>query len=249
VGRDREQFVWLVNRLLACAAKPFATKPYLRWQTWRHYAWVGADSLPIVSVIAGCTGVILALQAAAQLEKVGALSYVADLVGISIITELGPLLTSLIMTGRAGAAFTAEIGTMKITEEIDALEVMGLDAVRYVIWPKCVAMLLMMPLLTVWADFVGICAGGIFSSLVLGMSGQVYYEQTVNFLTVRDLFLGLTKSMAFGLTITLVGCWQGLLASEGAADVGARTTKSVVQSIFMIVLLDLFFTALNYTVS
>jgi phospholipid/cholesterol/gamma-HCH transport system permease protein len=248
MGSDLDQFVWLVNRLLGCAARPFPGKAYLQWQTWRHLAWVGANSIPIVSVIAGCTGIILALQAAAQLEKVGALSYVADLVGISIITELGPLLTALIMTGRAGAAFTAEIGSMKISEEIDALEVMGLDSVRFVIWPKCLAMLVMMPLLTAWADFVGIVAGGVFSVTVLDLNGPAYYEQTASFLKLADLFSGLIKSAGFGLTITLVGCWQGLLATEGAADVGKHTTRSVVQSIFMIVLLDLFITTLSYVV-
>lgn len=245
---DFDKFIWLVNRLLACLASPMSRKPYMRWQTWRHFAWVGADSLPIVSVIASCTGVILALQSAAQLDKVGALSYVANLVGISIVMELGPLLTALILAGRAGAAFTAEIATMKISEEIDALEVMGLDSVRYLVWPKCVAMFLMTPLLTLWADFSGIVAGGLFSTWVLGLSGVGYYEQTASFLRLQDVASGLTKSMAFGLAITLVGCWQGLLAREGALDVGHRTTRSVVQSIFLVVLLDLFFTALSYLV-
>ncbi|MFP5238598.1 MAG: MlaE family ABC transporter permease [Acidobacteriota bacterium] len=246
---DFERFIWLVNRLLGCLRHPFTRKPYMRWQTWRHFAWIGADSLPIVSVISSCTGIILALQSAAQLEKVGALSYVANLVGISIVMELGPLLTALILAGRAGAAFTAEIATMKISEEIDALEVMGLDSVRYLVWPKCVAMFLMMPLLTLWADFTGIMAGGLFSTYVLGLSGQGYYEQTASFISMRNLFSGLIKSFAFGLAITLIGCWQGFLAKEGALDVGTRTTRSVVQSIFLIVLLDLFFTALTYMVT
>jgi phospholipid/cholesterol/gamma-HCH transport system permease protein len=243
---ESEQFIWLVNRLLGCLRKPFTGKPYMSWQTWRHFAWIGADSLPIVSVISACTGVILALQAAQQLEKVGALSYVANLVGISIVAELGPLLTALIMSGRAGAAFTAEIATMKISEEVDALEVMGLDSVRYLVWPKCVAMVLMSPLLALWADFAGVLAGGIFSVTVLGLSAKGYYEQTANFVTLRIMTSGLVKSLAFGLAITLIGCWQGFLAREGALDVGRRTTRSVVQSIFLIVLLDLFFTALTF---
>lgn len=243
---DLDQFIWLINRLLGCARRPFTGKPYMGWQCWRHFAWVGADSLPIVTTIAGCTGIILAIQAAAQLEKVGALSYVANLVGISIVAELGPLLTALILTGRAGAAFTAEIATMKISEEIDALEVMGIDSVRYLMWPKCLAMIVMTPMLALWADFIGVLAGGIFSVTVLGLSGHGYYEQTAHFLSLRILFSGLVKSLAFGLAITLIGCWQGLLAKEGALDVGNRTTRSVVQSIFLIVMLDLFFTALTY---
>lgn len=243
--------VWMINGLVDCGrdAVRFShrTKPYLRARTWTHMAWIGADSLAIVSVISACVGIILALQAATQLEKVGALSYVANLVGFSIITELGPLLTCLILSGRAGAAFTAEIATMGISEEIDALNVMGISPVRFLVWPKFVAMCVMAPLLTLWGDCIGILAGGIFSSTVLGLSGKVYFEQTAGFLTLRDLISGLVKSAGFGIGITVVACWQGFLAREGASDVGRRTTKAVVESIFLMILLDLFFTALNYS--
>lgn len=249
-GGELDTLVWLVHGLIGCARAVFSpltrTKTYQRSRTWSHLSWVGADSLPIISIICACVGVILALQAATQLEKVGAMSYVANLVGFSIITELGPLLTCLILSGRAGAAFTAEIATMGISEEVDALQVMGLDPIRFLVWPKFVAMCVMAPLLTLWGDFVGIMSGGIFSTLVLGISGKTYFMQTANFLTMRDLLAGLVKSMGFGITITIVSCWQGFLAREGAADVGRRTTRAVVQSIFLMILLDLFFTALNY---
>jgi len=243
-------FVWLINGLLDCIRSSVLrrerAKPHLRSRIWSHLSWIGADSLGIVSVISACVGIILALQSAMQLEKVGALSYVANLVGFSIITELGPLLTCLILSGRAGAAFTAEIATMRISEEIDALEVMGISPIRFLVWPKFLAMCVMAPLLTLWGDCVGITAGGVFSSLALGLSGKVYFTQTANFLTMRDLVSGLVKSAGFGVTITLISCWQGFLAREGAADVGRRTTRAVVQSIFLMILLDLFFTALNY---
>jgi phospholipid/cholesterol/gamma-HCH transport system permease protein len=253
MGRKHNELavlVGLVSGLLRCGAaavNPFRrAKPYLRSRTISHLAWVGADSLGIVSVIAACVGIILALQAAIQLEKVGAMSYVANLVGFSLVTELGPLLTCLILSGRAGAAFTAEIATMQINEEIDALNVMGIEPVRFLVWPKFVAMAVMAPLLTLWADAVGITAGGVFASLALGLSGKVYFEQTAYFLTMRDLLSGLVKGAGFGLAITVISCWQGFLAREGAADVGRRTTSAVVQSIFVMILLDLFFTALNY---
>ncbi|MHC1791067.1 ABC transporter permease [Solidesulfovibrio sp.] len=247
---DLGVLVSLVAGLLRCGAAALnplrRTKTYLRSRTISHLAWVGADSLPIVSVIAACVGIILALQAAIQLEKVGAMSYVANLVGFSLVTELGPLLTCLILSGRAGAAFTAEIATMQISEEIDALTVMGIEPVRFLVWPKFVALVVMAPLLTLWADAVGITAGGIFASLALGLSGKVYFEQTAYFLTMRDLLSGLVKGAGFGVAITVISCWQGFLAREGAADVGRRTTSAVVQSIFVMILLDLFFTALNY---
>lgn len=238
---------WMVNRLLACGSLVFRRqKPFYRRQTWEHLARVGSDSIAIVGVIAMCTGIILALQSAQQLEKVGATSYVATLVGLTIVRELGPLLTAIILAGRSGASFTAEIASMQIAEEIDALEVMGLEPVRFLVWPKLVAMIVMLPCLTLWADFVGIFSGGVFSSSVLGINPNVYFENTVMFLKPADVYSGLVKSLGFGITITVVGCWQGFLAKEGAVDVGKRTTTAVVMSIFLIILLDLFFTALNY---
>ena len=135
---------------------------------------------------------------------------------------------------------------MQISEEIDALEVMGLEPVQYLVWPKFLAMIVMVPCLTIIADIVGICAGGIFSSAFLGINSKLYFEQSVSFLQPRFLYTGLIKSLGFGVTIAVIGCWQGFLARKGAADVGKMTTRAVVQSIFLIILLDLFFTTLNY---
>ncbi|NDV24093.1 ABC transporter permease [Desulfovibrio sp. JC022] len=238
---------WMVSRLLGCLRlTPTKKKSFYRKRLLRDLASVGADSIPIVSVISACTGIILALQSAQQLEKVGAISYVANLVGVTIIRELGPLLTAIIVTGRSGAAFTAEIATMQISEEIDALEVMGIEPVRFLVLPKMIAMLIMVPCLTVWADFVGIFSGGAFSSIALGINKVTYFNNSVEFLKLHDVLAGLVKAGGFAVAITIIGCWQGFLAREGAADVGRKTTNSVVISIFMIILLDLFFTALNF---
>lgn len=249
--KDLHVLSWMIARLLrrpktGKARAKGSSKQFHAEMRRRNFARVGADSFPIVSVIAACTGIILALQSAQQLEKVGALSYVAGLVGVTIIRELGPLLTAIIVTGRSGAAFTAEIATMQISEEIDALEVMGIEPVRFLVWPKLAAMLVMVPCLTLWADLTGILAGGIFSNLALGINGNTYYNATVTFIGVRDVWAGLVKAISFSATITLIGCWQGFLARQGAADVGRRTTSAVVISIFAIILLDLFFTSLNY---
>lgn len=242
----------LINELVACAVtkRPAGrrAKAFYRWQDWRHLREVGTESLGIVSVIAACAGVILALQAAGQLEKIGALSYVANMVSITIVKELGPLLTAIILTGRSGAAFCAEIATMKISEEVDALSVIGVSPIRFLVWPKLLAMIIMMPVLTLWADLVGIVAGGLLSAIVVGIPLPNYFEQCLLFLDTGDVYAGLVKSLGFGVAITLLCCWQGLLAREGAADVGRRTTRAVVLSIFAIVLLDLFFTAVNYVV-
>lgn len=238
---------WMVSRLLGCLRfKSGKKKSFYRKRLLRDLASVGADSIPIVSVISACTGIILALQSAQQLEKVGAISYVANLVGVTIIRELGPLLTAIIVTGRSGAAFTAEIATMQISEEIDALEVMGIEPVRFLVVPKMIAMLIMVPCLTVWADFVGIFSGGAFSAIALGINKVTYFNNSVEFLKLHDVLAGLVKAGGFAVAITIIGCWQGFLARDGAADVGRKTTNSVVISIFMIILLDLFFTALNF---
>ncbi|WP_291330081.1 ABC transporter permease [Desulfovibrio sp. UCD-KL4C] len=245
--KDLQVLAWMISRLLgSLRLKLGSKKTFYRQRLYKDLASVGADSIPIVSVIAGCTGIILALQSAQQLEKVGAVSYVASLVGLTIINELGPLLTAIIITGRSGAAFTAEIATMQISEEIDALEVMGIEPVRFLVVPKMIAMLIMVPCLTVWADFVGIVSGGLFSSVALGINEVTYFNNTVEFLKLNAVFAGLVKSGGFAVAITVIGCWQGFLAREGAADVGRKTTNSVVISIFMIILLDLFFTTLNF---
>ncbi|GFM34782.1 ABC transporter permease [Desulfovibrio subterraneus] len=238
----------LINDLLRCFTGILRhRRAFYSWQSWNHMTAVGTGSVGIVAIIAACTGMILALQAAGQLEKVGALSYVANMVSVIIIKELGPLLTAIILTGRSGASFCAELATMKISEEIDALHVIGIDPIRFLVWPKLLAMAVMLPVLTLMADLVGIVSGGLFSAIFLGLTLKTYFEQCVNFLTVGDVFSGLIKALGFGITIAVISCWQGLMARDGAADVGRRTTKAVVQSIFLIILLDFFFTAINYT--
>lgn len=246
-GNDLSVLGWLVMRLWGCfVPKKAEAKPFFRSQKLRALSTVGADSAGIVAVICGCTGVILSLQSALVLERFGASSYVPNMVGLSMVKELGPLLTAIIVTGRSGAAFAAEVATMQITEEIDALEVMGLDPVRFIVWPKFLAMVVMMPCLTMLANISGIAAGGVFSALLLGLNGRTWLDNSVAFLYTADIWVGLLKSLGFAVTITLIGCWQGFLARRGAEDVGNRTTRAVVHSIFTIVLLDLFFTGLNY---
>ncbi len=206
----------------------------------------GYNSVPIVSLISFFVGVILALQAAYQLKKFGALIYVADLVGISLTRELGPILTAVLVSGRSGSAFAAEIGSMKAAEEIDALVTMGINPIRYLIVPKLIALMIMMPALTLIADFSGITGGTILASTMLGLSPGAYIEQTINSLAIQDIFTGLVKALAFGIVITLVGVYQGLRVEGGAEDVGKRTTAAVVASIILVIVFDLFFTILFF---
>jgi phospholipid/cholesterol/gamma-HCH transport system permease protein len=206
----------------------------------------GYNSVPIVAIISLFVGVILALQAAYQLRRFGALIYVANLVGVSVTRELGPILTAIIVAGRSGSAFAAEIGSMKAAEEIDALVSMGINPVRYLVAPKLIAMMVMLPALTIFSDSIGLLGGFLLSVLALGIHPYNYFQQTINALLVKDILTGLTKAWAFSIVITIVGSYQGFKVGGGAEEVGRRTTASVVSSIFLVIVFDFFFTTLFY---
>lgn len=206
----------------------------------------GYNSIPIVSVISLFVGIILALQAAYQLKKVGALIYVADLVGVSLTRELAPILTAIIVAGRSGSAFAAEIGSMRAAEEVDALVTMGINPVRFLVVPKLIAMMIMLPALTVLADFIGILGGFLIAIVQLEIHPYNYFQQTIQALVMKDVVTGLVKALAFSVVITIVGAYQGFRVEGGAEEVGRRTTASVVASIFLVIVFDLFFTAMFF---
>jgi phospholipid/cholesterol/gamma-HCH transport system permease protein len=207
---------------------------------------VGVEALPIVSLISFFIGTILALQGAYELRKFGALHLVASAVAISMTRELGPLMTAVVVIGRSGSSFAAEIGTMKVNEEIDALETMALEPVHFLVAPKFLAMILMMPCLTTWADFMGVLGGGLFGVTSAGFTWAGYLRATIDALILRDIVTGLIKSVMFGLVITSVGCQEGFSTGLGSEQVGRSTTSAVVNSIFLVVVVDLVFTALFY---
>ncbi len=225
---------------------PFRGQP-LRVHRAVHQAMaVGVEALPILSLISFFIGVILALQGAYELQKFGALHYVSSAVAISMTRELGPLMTAIVVIGRSGSAFAAEIATMKVTEEIDALETMALDPVQFLVAPKFLAMLVMMPCLTTWADLMGVLGGSLFGVTSAGFTFLGYLKATIEALYVRDITTGLIKSLMFGMTITAVGCYEGFATGAGAEQVGRSTTSAVVISIFLIIAVDLVFTAIFY---
>ncbi len=207
---------------------------------------VGVKALPILSLISFFVGMILALQAAYELRRLGALQFVASAVAISVTRELGPLMTAILVIGRTGSAFAAELGTMKVNEEIDALETMALDPVRFLVVPKFIAMLVMMPCLTIWADTMGVMGGALFGVTNAGFTLGTYIHATMDALALRDIVTGLIKSVMFGLVITMVGCQEGFRTGLGSEEVGKSTTSAVVMSIFLTILVDLVFTMLFY---
>jgi phospholipid/cholesterol/gamma-HCH transport system permease protein len=225
---------------------PFQGKP-LRLQSAASQAMeAGVRALPILSLVTFFIGLILALQAAYELAKLGAMTLVAKTVALSMSRELGPLITAVVVIGRSGSAFAAELGTMKVSEEIDALEVMAINPVDYLVAPKFLAMAVMLPCLTIWANTMGILGGALFGVAQANFTLGSYVQTSVQSLYLRDIISGLAKSVMFGITITAVGCQEGLSTDGGAEQVGRSTTKAVVISILLVVAVDLVFTAIFF---
>jgi phospholipid/cholesterol/gamma-HCH transport system permease protein len=206
----------------------------------------GVGAVPILSLISFFVGLIIALQGAYELQRLGAMQLVSSLVAVAITRELGPLMTAIVVIGRSGSAFAAEIGTMRVTEELDALETMALDPVGFLVVPKFLAMAVMLPCLAIWADMMGVLGGSLFGVAGGGFTFNAYMLATRDALLLRDITSGVIKSLVFGMVITAVGCQEGFSTGAGAEEVGKSTTSAVVTSILMVILIDLVFTALFY---
>lgn len=204
----------------------------------------GADGLAIVATIGFLIGLITAFQAAVQLRKFGADSLVATLVGLSLTRELAPLMTAIVVAGRSGAAIAAELGTMKVSEEVDALTTLGLCPFRYLVFPRCLALVMVLPLLTIVADIVGLIGGALVALSTLEVSLPGYVHATRDALTLNDVLGGLIKAAAFGGIIALVACERGLATTGGAEGVGRATTGAVVKTLFYLVVADAVFAVL-----
>ena len=217
-----------------------------RWQfrakdLGRVMADCSARAVPIVTVVNVLVGAILAFVGAVQLVKFGAGIYVADLVGIAVAREMAAIITAVVMAGRTGAAFAAELATMQANEEVDALEVLGLNAIDFLVLPRVLALLLMMPLLYVYGCITGLIGGMVVAAGMLNISPAAYLDRTALALDWSHLGLGISKSLVFGALIGMVGCYCGLYAQRNAAGVGVATTNSVVVSIVGIIVLDAVF--------
>lgn len=204
----------------------------------------GANAVPIVLLINFLVGFVMAFQSARQLKMFGANIYVADLVGISLTRELAPLMTAIIVCGRSGAAFAAELGSMKVNEEIDALRTLGLTPFGWLVVPRVVSLVLVVPLLTLIADFIGISGGLLVGIVDLDLTANGYFIQTLTAVHPWDVLTGLLKSVVFAVAIALIACQQGFGATGGAEGVGKRTTSTVVTSLFAVVIIDAIFTVI-----
>lgn len=226
--------------------KPFQGKPLRMRAAVLQMDEVGVKSIPIVALVSFVIGIILVLQTAYQLEKFGAVTYAASLAAVALTREMAPLLTAIVLAGRVSAAFTAELGTMLVTEEILALEVMAISPIAYLVVPRFIAMIIMLPCLTVLADIIGMIGGYAVGTTAIGIRSALYIQNTIDALLMKDILSGLVKSFVFAIIIAMVGCYMAFVVRGGAEGVGRATMISVVTSLISIILADCLFTAIFY---
>jgi phospholipid/cholesterol/gamma-HCH transport system permease protein len=201
----------------------------------------GTDAIPLVLLLNFLIGFVMGYDAARQLERYGAEVYVADVVGVAVTRELSPVMTSIIVLGRSAAAYAAELGTMKVSEELDALQTLGFVPVRYLVIPRVAALAIVTPLLTVLGDVAGVAGGALVGVSLLDLTTHAYFAELRQVLVPGDVLGGLLKASVAGLTIAMIGCQQGFATAGGPAGVGARTTSTVVKSLVALILIDAFF--------
>jgi phospholipid/cholesterol/gamma-HCH transport system permease protein len=229
---------WVLVRL---AANPRR----IRWQAFFYNLKAGGlEAIPIVGLLSFLMGVVIAYQAAVQLRPYGAAVFIVEFVGISMLREIAPVITAIIVAGRSGSAYTAQIGTMKVTEEVDALRTMGIGPLELLVAPKVLALMLALPLLTAFADVTGVFGGMVIASSQLNVGFNVFLDRFKTVISPTNYLIGIGKAPVFAIIIAMIGCYQGLRVSGSAESVGRHTTVSVVQSIFLVIVFDAFFSIL-----
>ncbi len=249
IGRKATSFIEEVGRIMLLfyhTLKWTARSPLGIGNIFKQLEEVGVRSMPVVLITAISTGMVLALQSYTGFKRFDAESLVGTVVALSMTRELGPVLTGLIVAGRAGAAMAAELGTMRVTEQIDALSTMAANPIKYLIVPRFIAGVIMLPVLTIFADIIGIGGGYFVADQVLDINPNVYLRRTYDFLELEDVFGGLLKAMVFGGIISIVSCYKGFNAEGGAQGVGQATTGAVVISSMLILISDYFLTAILF---
>ncbi|HET6621009.1 MAG TPA: ABC transporter permease [Dongiaceae bacterium] len=232
------EFVLAAGRVIANPRR-FRVVPLLV-----HIEQTGINALPIVGLISFLVGVVLAYQGADQLRQFNAQFLTVNMVGISVLREMGILLTAIVVAGRSGSAFTAQIGTMQVSEEVDALRTMGLDPMEVLAIPRVTALVITLPLLTFFADLMGLLGGGVMCVLLIGMTFDQYVARLNDAVNATQFWVGMVKAPVFAILIALVGCFEGLRVTGSAESVGTMTTRSVVEGIFLVIIFDALFSIL-----
>ncbi|MEM7082526.1 MAG: MlaE family lipid ABC transporter permease subunit [Pseudomonadota bacterium] len=249
IGRDTYStangylaFLAFIGRLTMSSLRIALTPAQLRWSSVvKHIEEGGFDALPIVGLLTFLLGIVIAYQGGIALSTYGASIYTADFVGLAMVRELSPLITAIIVAGRTGSAYTAQIATMKVTEEIDALRTMGISPVEELALPKFFALLVALPLLTVFGDIMGLLGGMVMANSLLDVSFAIFVDRVTQTVSPTDVIVGVGKAPVFALMIAAVGCYQGFEVQAGAEQVGHQTTISVVQAIFLVLVTDALF--------
>jgi phospholipid/cholesterol/gamma-HCH transport system permease protein len=212
----------------------------------KQVEYVGIKSIPVVLITGAFTGMVLALQSYTGFKRFNAEAFVGTVVALSMTRELGPVLCGLMVSGRVGSAMAAELGTMQVTEQIDALYTLAINPIKYLVVPRFLASLIVMPILTTFADIIGIMGGYLVSVMLLGSNPTVYMRRTYDYLDLEDLYIGLLKACIFGMIIATIGCYQGMNTRGGAEGVGKATTNAVVVGSLLILIANYFTTALLF---
>ena len=245
IFNDFVSIITFLGDLLTALVYCFLHPRSVRWENVLFYMKrAGVEGLPIVGLINFLLGLIIAFMSSLQLKQFGANIYVAQLVGVAMVTELGPIMTAIIVAGRSGSAFAAEIGTMKVNEEVDALVAMGFDPTRFLAIPKVLAAMLVVPLLTLYADFFGVAGGLVVGVLGLDLTVYTYVQETMKVISITAIVKSLIKSVVFAVMIAGIGCQRGFQVRGGAEAVGALTTSAVVAAIFLTIVIDSVFAIL-----
>ncbi len=235
-----------VIKLLGNTLSGIFRPPYRLQHTILQMEEIGFNSLPVVLITATFTGMVLALQSYIGFKRFSAESLVGTVVALSMTRELGPVLTGLMVAGRVGAAMAAELGTMRVTEQIDAMETLAVDPIKYLVVPRFIASLIVLPLVTVLSDIIGIAGGYFVSVAMLNANPTVYIRRSEDFLELNDIYSGLLKAVIFGAIISIIGCYKGFYTEGGAEGVGKATTGAVVISCMLILISDYFLTAMLF---
>ena len=227
---------------------PFRGKSVRLSAVFQQMVRIGVQAVPMTALTSLSIGITLAMQGAHELSRMGATSYVPDLVGMSLLRELGPLLVGVVVIGRSGSAVTAELGTMKVSEEIEALEVMAINPIRFLVVPRFLAMLVMLPALTVFGNYIGMTGGWAICRFSLDMPTEGYIRRLIESSHAMDLYSGMIKSVVFAWLIITISCFYGLKVKGGAEGVGRATTQSVVVSILTMLVADALLTAIFFVI-
>jgi len=241
LARDVKEEVGFLGEMSADLAASLARPQRMRWnEVWRVFEVAGVNALPIISLISLLVGLIIAFGSAQPFAMFGAQIFIANMIGIIMARELGPLMTGIILAGRTGSAFAAELGTMKVNEELNALETMGLNPMRFLVVQRVLAGVLLTPLLSVYSILLGI-TGGALVMMGLGFSLDTIYNQMAQSLRARDLIIGVSKGTIFGMLVAGVGCLRGMQTKKGPSAVGESATRAVVSGILLVILADALF--------